>query len=197
MFPYTPAGKSTRGSSVLQKRNRYCYDRRTATAELGQSQGRLVAPHITAVVVVVVVTMVVMSQLYLCDEPYWSRFHVTEPHPTPSIHVISDGKRIKMCRAMQWQLWPLRFYFIFPSPFCSKKSQNWHTHQIKMKLFRRVFSFTLLLKGYEIKDCGNWNSEIYNTNVNFLEKLKQQVEDGYLNYPKFDNWNISKNLPHW
>merc|ERR1719278_1382257 len=35
--------------------------------------------------------MVVMSQLYLCDEPYWSRFHVTEPPPTPSIHVISDG----------------------------------------------------------------------------------------------------------
>ena len=36
--------------------------------------------------------MVVMSQLYLCDEPYWSRFHVTGPPPQPSIHVISDGK---------------------------------------------------------------------------------------------------------
>ena len=41
--------------------------------------------------------MVVMSQLYLCDEPYWSRFHVTEPPPTPSIHVISDGKTVNMC----------------------------------------------------------------------------------------------------
>ena len=38
--------------------------------------------------------MVVMSQLYLCDEPYWSRFHLqgSNPQPQPSIHVISDGK---------------------------------------------------------------------------------------------------------
>ena len=37
--------------------------------------------------------MVVMSQLYLCDEPYWSRFHVTEHvTPQPTIHVISDGE---------------------------------------------------------------------------------------------------------
>ena len=37
--------------------------------------------------------MVVMSQLYLCDEPYWSRFH-SPPGPLsqPTVHVISDGK---------------------------------------------------------------------------------------------------------
>ena len=32
----------------------------------------------------------------LCDEPYWSRFHVSGPPPQPSIHVISDGK-IQLC----------------------------------------------------------------------------------------------------
>ncbi len=37
------------------------------------------------------VTMVVMSALYLCDEPYWSRYHFNLP--SPSVHVISDGKK--------------------------------------------------------------------------------------------------------
>jgi len=36
--------------------------------------------------------MVVMSSLYLCDEPYWSRYHRNINYPLqPSIHVISDG----------------------------------------------------------------------------------------------------------
>ena len=37
--------------------------------------------------------MVVMSQLYLCDEPYWSRFHSPPGALSqPTVHVISDGK---------------------------------------------------------------------------------------------------------
>jgi hypothetical protein len=36
-------------------------------------------------------TMVVMSALYLCDEPYWSRYHFNLH--SPSVHVISDGKK--------------------------------------------------------------------------------------------------------
>jgi len=36
--------------------------------------------------------MVVMSQLYLCDEPYWSRFHSPPGALSqPTVHVISDG----------------------------------------------------------------------------------------------------------
>ena len=82
-----------------------------------------------------------------------------------------------------------------PLPFKSKKLQNWHTSN-QNEIISGFSVSHFILKGYEIKDyCGNWKWEIYNTNVNFLEKLKQQVEDGYLNYPKFDNWNISKNLP--
>ena len=42
--------------------------------------------------------MVVMSQLYLCDEPYWSRFHSPPGALSqPTVHVISDGKHVSSC----------------------------------------------------------------------------------------------------
>ena len=77
---------------VLQKRNRYYYDSNSGAIVLCYFSP--VSHHLIPLLLLLLllVTMVVMSQLYLCDEPYWSRFHVTEPPPTPSIHVISDGK---------------------------------------------------------------------------------------------------------
>ena len=145
---------------VLQKRNRYYYDSNSGAIVLCYFSpvSHHLIPLLLLLLLLLLVTMVVMSQLYLCDEPYWSRFHVTEPPPTPSIHVISDGKM---------SLAPKLCHLLF-----GKNGQNWLTSS-QNEIISGLSTFTKVRKGLKLK------FRYFNINVNFLEKLKQQVEEGY------------------
>ena len=70
-----------------------------------------------------------MSQLYLCEEPYWSKYDHSDLYDHPiEINVISDGKCIN-------------FFYLFFSIFCvwTMNKNNLPINVVFPKLYHHIF----------------------------------------------------------
>ena len=145
MFSYTQHGE-VRGSSVLQKRNRYCYDRGAAAEQGRASSHRAGTSRLTS--------LLLLLLLLLLLWPWWwwaSCTCVTSPTgpgsmwrsllPPPPYTSSAMVRQSRCVSVLAFNLYPSPL-----SPFYSKKLQNWHTSN-QNEIISQGFQFHILLKG--------------------------------------------------